>query len=199
MKGNAIWLAIADTADGNAKKAAAIRETDRVPALPGFGKALAANRYAAFNVSRYLLEADLERLPETVPDVPTPEASESLLARKRSEFRQTGVSDPVLTAPILYTVRFKVPQAFHEEFEAWYDQEHIPMILECPDWAGSARYSFENSDWTHLAMHYVTSADALDGPAMRAARKTPWRNKFLEHDWFGKVDKSFHFRENPPA
>lgn len=101
MKGNAIWLAIADTADGNAKKAAAIHETDRVPALPGFGRALAANRYAAFNVSRHLLLTDLERLPETVPDVPTPEASESLLARKRSEFRQTGVSDPVLTAPIL--------------------------------------------------------------------------------------------------
>ena len=90
-----------------------------------------------------------------------------------------------------------MPPEWREEFDAWYDREHIPMMLKCPDWPGAARYHVLNSNWTHLALHYVRDASAIDSPALRAARATPGRARFAAQSWFSGFDKMFYFKQSP--
>jgi hypothetical protein len=93
---------------------------------------------------------------------------------------------------------FKVPPEWHGEFDAWYDQEHMPMIFACEDWYMTTRYHVQGSEWTHLALHRIGGAGAFDSPALKAARLTPWRKKLLEHRWFTDVDKMIYFKQSPP-
>ena len=37
---------------------------------------------------------------------------------------------------------------------------------------------------THLALHYLDDLSALSSPERDAARKTPWRARLAEEDWY---------------
>src|SRR5690606_4511057 len=39
-----------------------------------------------------------------------------------------------LDAPILYAVLFTVPEERLDEFDSWYEEDHVPLLLESPDW-----------------------------------------------------------------
>ncbi len=85
-----------------------------------------------------------------------------------------------IDAPILYAVWFNVPQDRAGEFNDWYESEHIPLLMKAPDWRMVRRFVITDGEpgtWTHLALHYLTSRDALQSPERDAARKTAWRDK----------------------
>ncbi len=53
---------------------------------------------------------------------------------------QPALSDEdVLASPYLYAVLFAVPAGHREEFDDWYTQDHVPLLLGCPDWLGCRR------------------------------------------------------------
>ncbi|GAA5231933.1 hypothetical protein GCM10025795_03770 [Verticiella sediminum] len=155
--------------------------------------------YAAFNMSRLALVApcdappspDAQRLP-----VPPGSAFRQELGELTYEKRQRG-ANAAGHERILYAVRFNVPDTWTDEFDRWYEEEHIPMIYGCRHWAMTRRYRLHRAgegDASHLALHYLSDAGGLDAPELQAARQTPWRKKFLEQDWFTAVDKIVYFR-----
>ena len=90
-------------------------------------------------------------------------------------------------APVLFTVWFQVPTDRAAEFNDWYEQEHIPLLMRCPDWKAVRRFQINDGEpqpWTHLALHYLGSMDALQSPEREAARKTAWRDKLAAEPWF---------------
>ncbi|MGE4243075.1 hypothetical protein [Ramlibacter sp.] len=92
-----------------------------------------------------------------------------------------------LEAPVLYAVWFDVPQERQEEFDAWYEQDHVPTLLECADWRGARRFSVASGEprtFTRLALHYIETPGALDSPERAKARASPWRAKLAEESWF---------------
>ncbi|MEM7541836.1 MAG: hypothetical protein AAF384_09630 [Pseudomonadota bacterium] len=93
----------------------------------------------------------------------------------------------LLDARYAYAVMFTVPADRAAEFNDWYCQEHVPMLLECSSWLGCRRYLIDDGEpepFTHLAIHHLSSLDALDSPERAAARTTPWRDKLAQESWF---------------
>lgn len=102
--------------------------------------------------------------------------------RKRAE-----ATDAAIDAPVLYAVFFSVPDERASEFNSWYEDEHIEMLLRCEDWLMVRRfeiYDAEPQPWTHLALHYIADMKALASPEREAARNTEWRAKLAAEPWF---------------
>ncbi|QHE84009.1 DUF4286 family protein [Hydrogenophaga sp. BPS33] len=92
-----------------------------------------------------------------------------------------------LDAAVLYPVFFKVPEAHEDDFNAWYEQDHVPLLFENTDWLMCRRFRIRDGEpgaWTHLALHYLAHESALDSPERERARATPWRTRLSKEAWF---------------
>jgi hypothetical protein len=109
------------------------------------------------------------------------------LGNEISQRRRDDVGEEAIDAPFLYAVFFSVPDERVDEFNRWYEEEHVAMLLRCKDWLMVRRfevYESEPQPWTHLALHYIASLDALKSPQLEAARTTEWRDKLAAEAWF---------------
>lgn len=70
------------------------------------------------------------------------------------------------------------PPAMEEEFNAWYDTEHIPERLAIPGFRSARRWV---ADRTYLATYELDSAKVLQSPAYlaRFQNQTPWSRRCL--------------------
>ena len=118
---------------------------------------------------------------------PTVAGHESFLGMPLPTLRRLDADERALDSPIAYLVLFRVPEARTKEFDAWYDEEHAPTLLQCADWQMTRRFRIGPSDsvsWTHAAIHYLSDFRALVSPKREAARVTPWRNRLAAESWF---------------
>jgi len=109
------------------------------------------------------------------------------LANEVSDQRRDDAGEESLDAPVLFAVFFSVPDERVEEFNRWYEEEHVQMLLKCKDWLRVRRFEIfegEPQPWTHLALHYLADISALDSPEREAARDTDWRKRLAEEPWF---------------
>ena len=92
-----------------------------------------------------------------------------------------------LDAPCLYSVFFEVPPERQHELDDWYENEHIPQLLECKEWLLVRRFRIvdgEPKSWTHLALHYLKDERALESPERQRARQSPMRTRLAKESWF---------------
>ena len=70
------------------------------------------------------------------------------------------------------------PPAMEEEFNAWYDEEHLPERLAIPGFRSARRWV---SGRTYLATYELDSADVLQSAAYlaRFQNQTPWSKRCL--------------------
>jgi hypothetical protein len=95
---------------------------------------------------------------------------------------------------ILYAVWFNVPQNRLADFDAWYEQEHVPILMENKDWIAARRFDVVECDpvvLNRLALHYISSLSALESTERQRARETPWRARLAEEPWFKGIYKTF--------
>lgn len=100
---------------------------------------------------------------------------------------QEGRTTDALDAPYVYAVFFDVPAEWDDDFNAWYEKDHIPLLMECDQWLMVRRFRIadgEPKSWTHLALHYIADPGALRSPARERARATPWRARLAKETWF---------------
>lgn len=73
--------------------------------------------------------------------------------------------------------------AMDEEFNAWYDTEHLPERLAIPGFRTARRWvaSCAPGEGKYLATYEIDSADVLQSPAYleRFANATPWTRRCL--------------------
>ncbi|HEY4276992.1 MAG TPA: hypothetical protein VGM91_02160 [Conexibacter sp.] len=98
----------------------------------------------------------------------------------------TGAVEELPSA--LLAIAFNVPDSDVDEFEGWYEEEHVPLLMQVPGWLRVRRYrvrpGFDGAPWTHLALHEVRDVEALSRPERAAARDTPRRDALASRDWF---------------
>lgn len=179
-------------------------DTHHIPirmAAPGF---LGAQRYNRHDGEGFLAVYDMES-PEVLQ---TPEykaikgqPSETTVrmlrdvtgftrytARLISWQQQDAVSElEMLESPVLYAVLFTVPEERRNDFNAWYTEDHVPKLLVEPQWLGVRRYEIVDGtphNYTHIALHHLSSVDAMNSPHRAAARDTPWRDRLAAENWF---------------
>lgn len=81
-------------------------------------------------------------------------------------------------APLVVCVG--LTSAWPAELAAWYDEEHVPMLLSVPGWRRTRRYlRREGAGPDHLALHEVDDPAVFDHPAYHAATNTPRRDATL--------------------
>ena len=173
---------------------------NHVTGVPGF---LSAHRYAAPDGAGYLAVYDLDgpdtlQSPEYRARKCTPDARTRAMLSSVSGFtryvgreidfglgHEAGIE--ALDCPFILAVFFAVPDAARPGFEDWYRTEHMEMLLACPDWRMARMMAVVAADpdpFTHMMLHYVRRADALDAPEVRAARETERRNRLAAESWW---------------
>ena len=181
-----------------------------VQGVPGF---VSAMRYRSPVGPHYLavyelsgpeaLDQEEYKKRKLTPDNPTYEMLQSVFGFTRyiaveAFHKDRGdVSLVSLDAPVILCVFFSVPMEQRGNFEDWYDTEHIPMLLECPDWLMARRFdivAWDPEPYTHVILHYLNDENALESDALKRSRETPWRQSLAAQPWFMPLFVTYHRR-----
>ena len=88
-------------------------------------------------------------------------------------------------APVILAVANSVPLETVDDMTAWYEQEHIPMLLDVPGWRRIRRYRLtgpaplDGPGAGFLSLHELAGLAMLEEPGYRAAVSTPWRDRIV--------------------
>jgi hypothetical protein len=96
-------------------------------------------------------------------------------------------NDALLNEAVLYAVFFDVPSDRLAEFDAWYEQDHVPTLMEDERWRGVRRFDIVDAiphRFNRLALHHLADRCVLDGASRRKARQSPWRARLALESWF---------------
>lgn len=86
---------------------------------------------------------------------------------------------------LLFKVGIRTPAGFGEELLAWYRQEHLPILLECPEWNGCRFVREEVHEGCQFhALHQLSHRRALESSERSRSRSTPWFFELKRNDWF---------------
>ncbi len=89
---------------------------------------------------------------------------------------------PTPDAPWMYIVHTDIPDHIGEEYNAWYDKEHLPRCVGIPGVLRARRYAAAACTSgtitpKYLTAYELTGPDVWESPAAQVARKTPWTEK----------------------
>lgn len=101
----------------------------------------------------------------------------------RFEGRQTlpGREAGVESAGILVLNAMNCAPEAEDEFNAWYDTEHIPQLAAVSGCVSARRFVAIASTRKFLALYHVTALDVVLGEAWKKAVETPWTMKVRPH------------------
>ncbi|NUL44900.1 hypothetical protein F7P69_06790 [Cellulosimicrobium funkei] len=98
--------------------------------------------------------------------------------RSRQLHRRLTIGDPAEGSRKRwhYTSQTNIPAEREDEFNQWFDEEHLPYLAAVPGTTHAARYETDGSP-KFLACYDLDRQDVQGGPAWRAAVSTPWRDR----------------------
>lgn len=165
-----------------------------LPAVSARREFVSVQSYGSPRRATYLAVFEMDATAAGIHSLALPEPThESIIAVERycaewlGEQRAPMAGDAILDADILYPVFFRVPADREAEFNSWYDEEHLAILLRCRYWPMCRRFRITNpgpESWTHLALHYLTDLRALESAERTEARSTPWRARLAQEPWF---------------
>ena len=79
--------------------------------------------------------------------------------------------------PWLYIVHTDIPDDIVDEYNEWYDKEHLPRLVTVPGVIRARRYTAVSGNPRYLTAYELTDKDAFESPEGLQARKTPWTAK----------------------
>ena len=105
-----------------------------------------------------------------------------------------GLSTSDLPGKHLFVVTSLVQPELEEDFNNWYEQEHIPELSKVPGWQRTRRYKLdssielargpaatpENPVHNYLTLHESDSEGFITSPESVATLVTPWSTKILQ-------------------
>lgn len=92
-----------------------------------------------------------------------------------------------ISTPWAFFIEFSIPKGYHQPFVEWYRAEHLPLLLNCHDWRAGALYRASRPGAVDfVAVHQLSTLEALDSPERRQARATPQWRWWTQFDWFDR-------------
>lgn len=87
--------------------------------------------------------------------------------------------------PWVFLVGIWTPDDWREELCAWYQCEHGPMLLECPEWQGYQLLETSVDDGCQFyVVHRLASRRALESEQRKRSRSTSWFHRLSKNGWF---------------
>jgi hypothetical protein len=183
-----VWLNVAPEREEELNDWYNLEHLKQVVALPGFVR---ARRYSVDDAPlKYL--AWYETVDESVEpgadfqrivNDPTPWSRRMRTLygehRERMNFRlmrDVGRA-PETDTPWLYIVHTDIPDHIIDEYNEWYDNEHLPRLVTVPGVVRARRYTAVAGNPRYLTAYELTDPNAFESPEGLQARKTPWTAK----------------------
>ena len=83
-------------------------------------------------------------------------------------------------APYLLSVRVDIAPEVEDEFNEWYNVDHVPKLATVPGVHGARRYRKVSGNGTqYLALYELANAQVRSTEAWTKASRTEWTNKIL--------------------
>jgi hypothetical protein len=105
------------------------------------------------------------------------------LDRRIYEQLSSDGADPDEPAPVLLAVAMSVPADAEDDVQAWYTDEHIPLLLKVPGWGRVRRFrlvrGMDGPAPELLSVHELAGPQVLQEPGYLAAISTPWRDRVV--------------------
>ena len=110
------------------------------------------------------------------------------MCRRLLRFEGTQITPGDAAAPAgaggLLLNAMNVTAEAEDDFNTWYDQEHLPALATVPGTLAARRYrSGEDAEGTHryVAIYHLASPDVTRSEAWKAAVETPWTDQVRPH------------------
>jgi hypothetical protein len=87
---------------------------------------------------------------------------------------------PVGAGGLLLNAMNVAPEA-EADFNAWYDEEHIPALAAVPGTMAARRYKSEEGSHRYVAIYHLESPDVTRTEAWAKAVDTPWSARVRPH------------------
>jgi hypothetical protein len=93
--------------------------------------------------------------------------------------------EATLPGKYLFIVSFDILASDIPEFDKYYEEEHIPLLLKVPGWLRARRYKLESfkkvgqaeEAYQFMGIHEIDSLDALRSEELKEAGSTEWGKK----------------------
>lgn len=82
---------------------------------------------------------------------------------------------------IIVIVRTDVTPEMEEEFNRWYNEEHLPLLLNVPGVLSGKRAVNTGSGLKYIAVYEHEHLDVQKTPAYQAVLQTEWAQKIRPH------------------
>ena len=183
-----VWLHVAPDREEELNAWYDTEHLRQVVALPGFVR---ARRYSVDDAPlKYLAWYEtVDESVEPAPDFqrivrePTPwsRRMRTLYGNNRERMNFKLMRDvgrvPETDTPWLYIVHTDIPDDIVEEYNEWYDKEHLPRLVTVPGVIRARRYTAVSANPRYLTAYELTDPNAFESPEGLQARKTPWTAK----------------------
>jgi len=90
-----------------------------------------------------------------------------------------GIAQDGGEGPLKFLIAMAVNPAHEEEYNRWYDAEHIPILMRNDGWLGARRYRCESPVAEYLTIYEVASDRVLSPQARADVRSTQWSRDVL--------------------
>jgi len=81
---------------------------------------------------------------------------------------------PEKASPYVLLVRLEIDPGHDDEFNDWYNTDHLPALTKVPGVSGARRYRATVGAPTYLAVYEIANADVSKSEAWRKAADSPW-------------------------
>ncbi len=88
-----------------------------------------------------------------------------------------GNRSPDQGARALFLACGDVPAAHEEEFNRWYDIEHLPLLQQVPGVLGARRFRATTGSPRYIALYDLADPAAPQHPAWQSANRTEWSQR----------------------
>jgi len=101
----------------------------------------------------------------------------NLISRLAGEQLPPGnVPGPEGAGALLMYAMNVTPQA-EADFNAWYDEEHVPMLAAVPGCLSARRFRTTEGTHRYFALYHLATPDVTRAQAWRDSRRTPWTQR----------------------
>lgn len=80
-----------------------------------------------------------------------------------------------------YVVETDIPAEVEQDFNDWYEQEHMPGLARVSGTIATRRFRRVNGQPVYVACYDLVSPAALEHPDWLAVRYTPWSDRIRPH------------------
>jgi hypothetical protein len=77
-------------------------------------------------------------------------------------------------------VEVEIDPADDEEFNRWYDEEHVPEKLHTPGFRGARRFKAYGSDTRYLVIYELDSPETVTSPEYMSQTPSEWTRSIMD-------------------